>query len=358
MKTIIRILSALAISLFLLHTSCREEESEFIIATPGESLVANSAIANLLQSTSMNDGSDDNIIDGSSCFNIELPVTVNVNGLEIIVDSKQDFDLIEDIFDEFEEDDDFLVIEFPITITLSDFTQVPINNFDEFEDFVDDCNEDRHHNDDIECVDIKYPIAASIFNSKNELINTVTISNDKELYTFIEDLNEDLIVNISFPITVILSDSTELQVSDLEELEVIINNAKDDCDEDDAHDFDDNDCERCTTGQLSDILLGCSDWTVDKLERNDVDLDDQYAGYRFNFMTDGILSVDSNDDSYSGTWEISGAGNSINVKIDVSGLADFNETWNLHEIEQEDDDENEVELRLGEDRLSFESECN
>ncbi len=98
MKNIIRILSAFTISLFLLQTSCREEESEFLIASPGESLEAKSAIANLLQNTSMNDGSDDNIIDGSSCFNIELPVTVHVNGLEIIVDYREDFQTIEDIF--------------------------------------------------------------------------------------------------------------------------------------------------------------------------------------------------------------------------------------------------------------------
>jgi hypothetical protein len=358
MKTIIRILSAFTISLFLLHTSCREEESEFLVASPGESLEANSAIANLLQSTSMNDGSDDNIIDGSSCFNIELPVTVNVNGLEIIVDSREDFQTIEDIFDEFDDDDDFLEIEFPIIITLSDFTKVTINNFDEFEDFADDCNGDNMDDDDIECVDIKYPITASIFNSKNELISTVTISNDKELYIFIEDLDEDLIVNVSFPITAILSDGTELQVSDLDELEVIINNAKDDCDEDDDNDFDDDDCENCTTNQLSDILLECSDWTVDKLERNDDnDLEDQYAGFRFNFMADGILTVESNEDSFSGTWESSGDGNNIKVKINVPGLADFNETWNLHEIQQRGD-ENKVDLRLGDDRLRFENDCN
>jgi len=356
MKTINRIFSVFAISLFLLHTSCREEESEFLVASPGESLEANSAIANLLQNTSMNDGSDDNIIDGSSCFSIELPVTVNVNGLEIIVGSEQDLDLIEHVFDEFDDDDNILEIEFPITITLSDFTQVTINNFDEFEDIAEDCNEDEQ-DDDIECVDIKYPITASTFNSKNELISTVTISNDKELYTFIEDLDEDLIVNVSFPITVILSDGTELQASDLDELEAIIRNGKDDCDEDDDNDFDDDDCDNCTTSQLSDIFLECTDWTVDKLELNDIDLEDQYVGYRFNFMADGTLAVESDDDSFSGTWESSGDGNNITVKINVPDLTDFNKTWNLNEIDQEGD-ENEVDLRSGDDRLRFESDCN
>ncbi len=74
-------------------------------------------------------------------------------------------------------------------------------------------------------------------------------------------------------------------------------------------------------------------------------------------MADGMLTVESNDDSYSGTWESSGDGNNIMVKIDIPDLTDFNETWNLHEIQQEGD-ENKVDLRLGDDRLRFESDCN
>lgn len=356
MKTTYKTLYSVALLVSLLMVSCREEESEFIQAPPDQSLESNSAIAGLLQNTSMKDGSNDNIIDSASCITIALPVTVTVNGLEIIVDSNEDLEVIEDIFDEFDNDNDHLEIEFPITIILSDFTEIWVNNLAEFKDFTDDCNQDNVEDDDIECVDIEYPITASIFDLSNELINTLTISNDRDLYNFIDDLSEDIVVNVTFPITVFLLDSTRLEVFDLEELAEIIGNAKDSCDEDDDTDFDDDDCNNCTTGQLSEILLDCPGWKVDKLERDDQDLEELYEAYSFGFKSDGDLTVFNGNDSISGEWESSGDGNNITVIINVPGLNDFNDSWTLHEIETNDDDQH-VDLRLGEDRLRFESEC-
>ncbi len=356
MKKTPKLLSVLLILLSILIVSCRQEESEFVEASPEETLKANSNVANLLLRTSMNDGSDDNIIDNASCFSIELPVTVNVDGLEIIVDSEEDFDTIEDIFDEFDDDDDDLEIFFPITIVLADFTEVTINSLDEFENFSDDCDGENIEDDDIECADIQYPVSTSIFDINNELIGTLNINNDQELYNFIDDLEDTDIVNIGFPIVVILSDGTEVEAFNLDQLEDILDDAKDDCDEDDDNDFDDDDCENCSTDQLADVLTGCDNWMVDKLERNDNDLEDLYVGYQFNFMADGTLSATSISDTFPGTWESSGSGQGISVTINIPNLPDFNDTWNLHEIEQQST-ENQVDLRIGDDRLRFESDC-
>jgi len=356
MKKTPKLLSVLLILLSILIVSCRQEENELIEANPEETLKANSNVANLLLRTSMNDGSDDNIIDNASCISIDLPVTVNVNGLEIIVDSEEDFDTIEDIFDEFDDDDDDLEILFPIIIVLSDFTEVTINSFDEFENFSDECDGENLEDDDIECADIKYPISTSIFDINNELIGTLNINNDQELYNFIDDLEDTDIVNIGFPIVVILSDGTEVEAFNLNQLEDILDDAKDDCDEDDDNDFDDDDCENCSTDQLADVLTGCDNWMVDKLERNDNDLEDNYIGYQFNFNADGTLTGTFNNESYPGTWESAGSGENISVEINIPNLPDFNSTWNLHEIEQHDD-ESQVDMRLGDDRLRFESDC-
>jgi len=356
MKKTPKLLSVLLILLSILIVSCRQEENELIEANPEETLKANSNVANLLLRTSMNDGSDDNIIDNASCISIDLPVTVNVNGLEIIVDSEEDFDTIEDIFDEFDDDDDDLEILFPITIVLNDFTPVTINSFDEFEDFTDDCEGENEEDDDIECADIQYPISATIFDTNNELVGTLNITDDEELYNFIDDLEDVDIVNVGFPIVVILADGTEVEAFNLNQLEDILDDAKDDCDEDDDNDFDDDDCENCSTDQLADVLTGCDNWMVDKLERNDNDLEDSYIGYQFNFNADGTLTATFNNESYPGTWESAGSGENISVEINIPNLPDFNSTWNLHEIEQEDD-ESEVDMRLGDDRLRFESDC-
>ena len=82
-------------------------------------------------------------------------------------------------------------IIFPITIVLSDFTELVINDLDELEDFADDCEGENEFDDDIECADIKYPVTASVFNSNNEVIDTITFNNDQDLYEFVDDLDED-----------------------------------------------------------------------------------------------------------------------------------------------------------------------
>ena len=82
------------LSLFL-FTGCQEEFNEITLGTDEEILVADSYVVSLMKNTVTKDGSSDNIIDNASCFTIKLPVNVIVNDLEIIVDSEEDFDVIE-----------------------------------------------------------------------------------------------------------------------------------------------------------------------------------------------------------------------------------------------------------------------
>ena len=107
---------------------------------------------------------------------------------------------------------------------------------------------------------------------------------------------------------------------------------------------------------MSDILTGCSNWIVDKLERNDNNLEDDYTGYIFNFGMDGSVVAANGTETYNGTWESNGTGNSISVTINITSLTDFNAIWFLHEIQQETFETN-VDLRIGDDRLGFESSC-
>jgi hypothetical protein len=306
----------------------------------------------------MKDGSDDNIVDNANCFSLEFPFTVFVNGMEIMVTSEEDLDTVEDIFDEFDDDDDTLEIDFPVTIVLSDFSEQEINSLEEFENFADDCEGENEYDEDIECIDIQYPVSASVFNANNELLDTITITNDKELYEFLEDLDEDDIVDIEFPITVVLSDGTEVSVSGLDTLEDIIDEAEDDCDEDDDYDYNDDDCDNCSTEGLSDFITTCDGWYVKDMERNDMDLTDQYVGYTFAFSADGSITAETATESFTGTWESSGSGNNISVTINIPDLSDFNAIWMLHELEQEGN-ERQVDLRMqNDDELEFRSNCN
>ena len=53
-------------------TSCRTEETEIIEPPIEDNLTTNLVVASLMQKTSTNDGSKDNIIDKANCFNIKF----------------------------------------------------------------------------------------------------------------------------------------------------------------------------------------------------------------------------------------------------------------------------------------------
>jgi hypothetical protein len=339
----------------LIFSSCRVED----INVDTKFLRNNSTVANLMDNTSLNDGSTDNIIDNANCFTVKLPVTVIANNIQVIVNTEADYAAVETIFDASDVDTDTLEIIFPITIILSNFKEEIVTNQSEFENFRSTCNGENEFDDDIECLDFNYPITGSIFDTVTNQTNTFTINSDKELHTFLEDLDNDDVVSINFPITVILFDGTVVNIADLDQLETIIDNAKDDCDEDDDFDYNDDDCVGCSTNQLETLLTGCTDWTVDKLELSNVKLEDNYIGFTFNFFNDGTITVIDGATNHSGTWSSSGTGQNITVIVNIPTLPDFNANWNLHEIE-DFPGQKKVDLRKngGDDRLRFETPCN
>lgn len=355
MKTLKPIL-LLVIGILITMTSCRTEDDLEIDPPVEETIEANSPIADLMSRTATNDGSSDNIIDNASCLSVELPVTVTVNGIEIEINDEDGYENVEDIIDLFDDDIDSIIISYPITVILTDYTTVVVNSDSELAALVVNCVGENEDDDDIECIDFQYPITVSVFDENNDIIDSITINNDNDMYDFIDDLDEYAAATINFPITVILADGTTQTINSIQELENAIESADDTCDEDDDNDFDDDDCDNCTTNDLETVFADCSEWTVDGLERNDNDLEDNYVGYTFEFNSDGSILVTQGANTFNGTWNASGTGNNISVTIDIPGLPDFNDTWNLHEIDQ-DDDEWEVDLRLGDDRLEFESDC-
>lgn len=359
-KAIMTLRTYLLLSLFigLVFTSCRKEEREFVQAPEDEILGPDSSISLLIQRTTSNDGSKNNIIDKANCFDIAFPYNVNVNGQNLTLNSNEDFATVECVFDQSDTDTDILNIVFPITIILADFSEVVINNTTELNNYINTCNGENEPDEDIECVDFQYPIEASVFNSENELLDTINIESDIELYQFIEDINPNDIVTIDFPIVVILADNSQVSINNFNELETTIINADNSCDEDDDYDFNDDDCDDCTPLQLETLLTSCADWEVNRLKRNDTDYDNVYDGYVFNFLTDGTMSVYWNTTTVFGTWTASGAGNNLEVLIDVPGLPLCNNNWRLQEVKNCSAD-TEIDFRVGNvDRLQYKNGCN
>ncbi len=342
----------------LLFTSCRKEETEFIETPEEEVLDPNSTTAILIQKTATNDGSIDNIIDEANCIDIIFPYTINANGNSITLNSEEDFATVECVFDASDDDIDTLAINFPVNIMLSDYTEVTVLNMTELNEYINDCNGENINDSDIECIDFQYPITASIFNPNNELIDTIVFTEDRELYMFIETINTNDIITFEFPISLLRFDNSEVTINDFNELEAEILSAQNSCDEDDDYDYNDDDCNDCTTAQITSLLTNCTDWEVNILRRDNTNYDDVYETYAFNFFNDGTLSVFWNTTTVYGTWTADGLGNDIEILVNIPSLPLCNNNWILREIKS-CSVATEIDLRVGsDDRLQYFNDCN
>ncbi|RNC90271.1 MAG: hypothetical protein ED555_07450 [Allomuricauda sp.] len=311
----------------LSFTSCQEEFEE-VGGNEQETLMANSDTAALIVNTSTNDGSFDNIVDGASCFAVKFPYTVDVGGIQITIDSEEDLELIEDIFDEFDTDEDVLDILFPITITLGDFTEIVIENVEQLIDLAEECREGGD-DDDIECIDFVYPITLFTYDINSQQTGSVVVESDKELRQFFAGLEGEDLVGIDYPVTLKKYDGTTIEVNSNAELAMTIEAAKDECDEDDDNDFNDDDFDE----DRFDFCLTECPWKVITVERDGNDRTVDYEAYLMNFTEDGGVTVkDREGNVLNGEWSATFTDRGPLLTLEFDTLVDFSLQWLVYEV--------------------------
>lgn len=336
--TIKRIFLINLFALFALF-SCNEEPFQEVQNNQEEVIAPNSSLANLMALTTSNDGSVDDILDGADCFSVNLPVTITAGNITITINTLDDLELLEDILDELDDEEvpEFL---FPITITLNDFEQVIIENQEELEAFIDQCLEDD--NEVIECVDFQYPISFSIYNTDFQIIDTVIIENDQELYEFLENLEEGVnglvLASLNFPVTLVYANGDTIQVTSNQELESAISAAEDDCEEEDE-------CEQ------EEVVLNLKDCLWYGSLNNDA-----FEGLQFDFMTENdLLITNSIGATLFSTWSVTETVDGLFLELsglDSFGLEVLVGSWLIIEC-----DDNRLELVKGDDVLVLEQDC-
>ncbi|MGB5227920.1 MAG: hypothetical protein WBN55_06620 [Eudoraea sp.] len=308
--------------------ACQEAFEELPQPDELQTINASSSTAKLIENTASNDGSFDNIVDGASCLAIEFPYTVNVNGIEITIESKEGLHLIEEIFDELQDDEDILEIIFPIVITLADFTVIEIGGIDDLRELAQECVEGGE-DDDIECIDFVYPITIYTFDLNEVETGSVTVESDKDLRIFFAGLDENDLIGIDFPVTMELYDGTKVEVGSNAELANALETAKMACDEDDDDDYNDDDF---TQERLENLLVECP-WLIHEVVRDEINQTDQYFEYLMIFTEDGGVTVkDRMGNNIMGTWSTRVTDHGVLIKLEFDVLVDFNLEWIVYEL--------------------------
>lgn len=294
--------------LFFTFTSCQDEVIEETPPNEQEIIQSESNLANLMRYTSANDGSVDDLLDNSDCFTVNLPVTIVANGITLTIETLDDLNVLQAIFDASNTDDDDLEFLFPITIILNDYTEVNIETVDALEDFIATCISDE---DIIECADFVYPISFSIYNTDFQVIDTVVIDNDYELYIFLESLDDDdngvVLASLNFPVTIAYANGSTVEVNNNQALEEAINAADENCEDD------------CDLEDVLENLQECH-WVIAAHNVNN-----DYLGYHFYFNDNNLLQIIFGTGSVTvgGEWYTSEVNGSVVVTI--SELTDFND---------------------------------
>jgi len=348
MKTSLRLFALVSIMGLFLFSGCQKEATEIIDTQSEKVITPDSKIAELVQRTAMKDGSEDNIIDKSSCTSLVLPITVVVNGIEIILDSYEDFVTVEKILDKFDFDDDIINIIFPVKIILADHSEITINNADEMEVLIGLCD-NNENDDDIECIDFIYPFDISIFDSENQLSDVITIEDDKHLHKFFEEFEDDKLAGIMFPIKVKLANGEELKVNNNDELEKLIDAAIYECDEDDDNDYNDDDVD---DSKLKNVLIEGL-WEIDYFDvgQNHTEI---FKGYIFDFLENGYVEASLENQGHKGEWSTNGDSGMLELELffgDDFPLGEISDGWDVIEFDEsviklKDYDENKDYKRL------------
>lgn len=308
MKAPIKFFYLLIGVLFFTFTSCQDEVIEETPPNEQEIIQPESNLANLMRYTSANDGSVDDLLDNSDCFTVNLPVTIVANGITLTIETLDDLNVLQAIFDASNTDDDDLEFLFPITIILNDYTEVNIETVDALEDFIETCISDEEI---IECADFDYPISFSIYNTDFQVIDTVVIDNDYELYIFLESLDDDdngvVLASLNFPVTIAYANGSTVEVNNNQALEEAINAADENCEDD------------CDLEDVLENLQECH-WVIAAHNVNN-----DYLGYHFYFNDNNLLQIIFGTGSVTvgGEWytsEIDGS-----VVVTIRGLTDFTE---------------------------------
>lgn len=315
----------------LSFTSCQEEFEELTQGNDEETISATSSTAVLMEQTSSNDGSYDNIVDQGSCMAINFPYVVSVNGLEVTIDSRADIAIIKSIVAELNSDDYTLEIVYPITVTLSDYTEIEVNSKEQLVSLAQECK-DGDNDDDIECVDFVYPITLYTFDASLSQTGAVEVNSDFQLRRFFIGKGDSDFISIDFPITLKLYDETEVVVNSVSELAATLESAKDACDEDDDNDYFDNDF---TQEELNAYLVLCP-WLVNEIDLTDVTEADRYVDYTLNFFENGTVIARSRvGAAIEGTWITTVNDSGAQVQLNFDLLVDFSLTWKVYKLQEE-----------------------
>ena len=204
--------------------SCQEDTvTENTVA-----LTASSPLTGMLKSMTANDTSIDNVLDGTSCFKIQLPVEVNVNGRAMLVSTSADYQKVKAILDESDEDEDKIIFGYPITLERHDYSSFGVADENQLKLVISECSNTAEYIG-TDCVTIVYPITAYTYNSGFQMQNSYSVENNAGLYTILQNMAENEYYAIKYPVLLTVKDGPGITVTNNDQFFSAVTSALEGC---------------------------------------------------------------------------------------------------------------------------------
>ncbi|MGM8362509.1 hypothetical protein ACSV4D_11390 [Flavobacterium sp. ARAG 55.4] len=322
MKTLKLITGIALMSIFSL-TSCQDEVDEVQGDNPNTN-TANSTTATNLKRVAMFDGSSDDFIDGSSCSAIKFPFIAKINGVSLTFLSQLSFEQAISILGELNNNEDTVEIKFPVTLKMSDYTEVTVNSQAEYNAIVNNCEEAENDGEAaISSLNIKYPITLLTYDSSLEQTGSVVITSQEQMYNYMINISSTEYFSVKYPISVTLADGSTEELNSDAELKASITaalNIESSMDEA-AEDKE----------ELEEILVNGT-FKVNSYINAGIDSAGNYLGYTIDFANDWkIKSMNALSVIATGTYQVT-SDTELYLQFGFLGntnLSLFNHTWKV-----------------------------
>ncbi len=211
--------------------SCREEVTE--VDPIDEDLVfrKNSEIGQAIRGISLLDGSSDNILDNSNHHKVVLPVSITFRGESLVITNETQIADLTEAFIQNPYQGLPKITSFPIQLITSDYLnitvddEVALRNLSQTSRSLPD--------EDIECLDFRYPVKVATYDELNQLADVVTIRGDEQLYHLIHNEKDNDLLSLQYPVVMTRSDQGEEVIANNEEFTALLATDSESCDEND-----------------------------------------------------------------------------------------------------------------------------
>ncbi len=305
--------------IFFFFTACQKEAVEESTNNL-ETINSATPLTSLIKRVAMVETNRDNFIDHSNYFKVNFPYQITVNNSLMYINSENDYLAVQNNINAHNDDDDEITFNFPINVTLFNYSTRNIQNQVAINNLID---EGIHSTDlfKISGIKVNYPITINSYNTENQILNSTSIQNDLKLYNFLNGISNTQLLSLSYPLSIKDFNNQNMLLNSNLEFENQIKNTLDN--------FSGNNPVNTDFNQI--ITTGS--WKINYYYRNS-DFTNSFDTYTLYFNINHTLTAIKNGLIYYGNWSIMQAGIEQKFTIHFASplFTNLNENWTVFEF--------------------------